>query len=234
MLVELDATNARADGASVSEQLGTALSEERRTQALRDGDRVEQAGGRCRSHRQAAQPQRDVASGQRAASGRMGGHHRQARQTRLPSRRRSRPNWRPCASCIAKLETTMPIARQREADFKSLSEQGFMSSHAGQDRTRERIELERDLATQRARLGRGAGRAARKPSHARGRLPRGNPARIERAPCPGRPQAPAADAGAGQGRAARPADPARGAGGRHGAAAGRAHRRAAWSRRRRC
>jgi hemolysin D len=53
---------------------------------------------------------------------------------------------------IAQLEATLPIAQQREADFKRLAEQGFMSSHAGQDRTRERIEQERDLATQRARL----------------------------------------------------------------------------------
>ena len=30
--------------------------------------------------------------------------------------------------------------------FKRLADQGFMSSHAGQDRTRERIEQERDLA----------------------------------------------------------------------------------------
>lgn len=53
---------------------------------------------------------------------------------------------------VAKLETTVPLAQQREADFKKLAEQGFMAGHAGQDRTRERIELERDLITQRARL----------------------------------------------------------------------------------
>jgi hemolysin D len=53
---------------------------------------------------------------------------------------------------VAKLETTVPLARQREADFKKLTDQGFVAGHAGQDRTRERIELERDLATQRARL----------------------------------------------------------------------------------
>lgn len=51
-----------------------------------------------------------------------------------------------------KLETTLPLARQREEDFRKLADQGFMAHHAGQDRTRERIELERDLATQRARL----------------------------------------------------------------------------------
>ena len=53
---------------------------------------------------------------------------------------------------LAKLEATLPLAQQREADFRALSEQGFVAGHAGQDRTRERIELERDLATQRARL----------------------------------------------------------------------------------
>ena len=52
---------------------------------------------------------------------------------------------------IAKLEATLPIARQREQDFQALTAQGFMSGHANQDRTRERIELERDLATQQAR-----------------------------------------------------------------------------------
>lgn len=52
---------------------------------------------------------------------------------------------------IGKLEATLPIARQREQDFQALTAQGFMSGHANQDRTRERIELERDLATQQAR-----------------------------------------------------------------------------------
>ncbi|MFG6490052.1 HlyD family type I secretion periplasmic adaptor subunit [Roseateles sp. BYS78W] len=53
---------------------------------------------------------------------------------------------------VAKLQTTLPLAQQREKDFKSLTDQGFVAHHAGQDRTRERIELERDLATSQARL----------------------------------------------------------------------------------
>lgn len=56
------------------------------------------------------------------------------------------------ALLIDKLETTLPLARQREADFRTLSEQGFVAGHAGQDRTRERIEMEKDLATSRAKL----------------------------------------------------------------------------------
>ncbi len=53
---------------------------------------------------------------------------------------------------IAKLQATLPLAQAREADFKRLVGEGFISSHATQDKTRERIELERDLATQQARL----------------------------------------------------------------------------------
>jgi hemolysin D len=53
---------------------------------------------------------------------------------------------------IAKLEATVPMAQTREADFKRLVGEGFISSHATQDKTRERVELERDLTVQRARL----------------------------------------------------------------------------------
>jgi hemolysin D len=67
---------------------------------------------------------------------------------------------------IHKLEATLPIARQREADFRSMADQGFMASHAGQDRTRERIEQERDLAAQRARLNE-ANAALKETEHAR-------------------------------------------------------------------
>jgi hemolysin D len=55
-------------------------------------------------------------------------------------------------AALAKLEDTLPLARQREADIQGLAAQGFVAGHAGQDRTRERIELERDLATQAARI----------------------------------------------------------------------------------
>ncbi len=53
---------------------------------------------------------------------------------------------------LAKLQATLPLARQREADVSSLAAQGFMALHLGQDRMRERLELERDLATQQARV----------------------------------------------------------------------------------
>ena len=53
---------------------------------------------------------------------------------------------------MSKLETTVPLAQTRETDFKKLVVEGFISSHATQDKTRERIELELDLTTQRAHL----------------------------------------------------------------------------------
>jgi hemolysin D len=53
---------------------------------------------------------------------------------------------------VAKLSATVPMAQTREADFKKLVEQGFVSSHMTQDKTRERVELERDLSTTQARL----------------------------------------------------------------------------------
>ena len=55
-------------------------------------------------------------------------------------------------AAIGKLQSTLPMAQTREADYKNLVGEGFISSHATQDKTRERVELERDLATQRARL----------------------------------------------------------------------------------
>jgi hemolysin D len=53
---------------------------------------------------------------------------------------------------IAKIEVTLPLAAQREKDVARLVSEGFMAGHTGQDRTRERLELERDLATLHARM----------------------------------------------------------------------------------
>ncbi len=52
---------------------------------------------------------------------------------------------------VAKLKATLPIAQKREADFKTLVEQGFVKGHDSEDRMRVRIEMEQDLATYRAR-----------------------------------------------------------------------------------
>jgi hemolysin D len=145
VLVELDATEAKADRASVQEQLDAAESELRRTslllQALRQGaaprlsgdDGIDASGG---EHAQLLAEWQDIS----------------ARLAKFAAERaRREAEWRTVQAMTAKLEATLPIARQREADVQRLVDQGFMSGHAGQDRSRERIELERDLATQQAR-----------------------------------------------------------------------------------
>lgn len=141
VLVELDATNASADGASVQEQLAAAVSEERRTTALLAALATGRSPARHAEAdaREAAQLQaewQDVAA--------------KLAKLRAEQARRE-AEIETVREMVSKLEATLPLAKQREADFKRLSDEGFMASHAGQDRMRERIEQERDLATQRAR-----------------------------------------------------------------------------------
>lgn len=52
---------------------------------------------------------------------------------------------------VARVEATLPMAMARESDYENLVKQGFVSSHATQDRRRERVELEQELATLRAK-----------------------------------------------------------------------------------
>ncbi|MBN9204804.1 HlyD family type I secretion periplasmic adaptor subunit [Methylibium petroleiphilum] len=157
VLVELDATNATADQASVQEQLASVVSEELRTTALLSA---------LRTNRAPALPPSPAPAGEGRGEG---GIHTErtsittqlqaewqditARLAKLAAERaRREAELVTVRALIAKLEATLPIAMQREADFRRLTEQGFVSSHAGQDRTRERVEQESDLAMQRARL----------------------------------------------------------------------------------
>ena len=155
VLVELDATNASADGASVQEQLSAMVSEERRTTALmtalNTGKRPTlpppapfglslSKPAQSTAARDSAQLQaewQDITAKLAKLSA-----EQARREAEIATVRQT----------IAKLEATLPIAQQREADFKRLTDEGFIAGHAGQDRMRERIEQERDLATQRARL----------------------------------------------------------------------------------
>ncbi|HET9976700.1 MAG TPA: HlyD family type I secretion periplasmic adaptor subunit [Burkholderiaceae bacterium] len=137
VLIELDATAAKADQTSVAEQLKAADSELQRTAALLD----------ALSTRRAPRPT-PLDAAQLSAEW----QDIAARLAKLDAERvRREAEAATVGEAIAKLEATIPLARQREADVKGLAEQGFMNHHAGQDRARERIELERDLALQRAR-----------------------------------------------------------------------------------
>jgi hemolysin D len=144
VLIELDPTMANADKASVQEQLDAATSEQQRTAALLralagpaaagiDGAAVAGAANRL----QLLAEWQDI----RARLGKFDAEiaHRKAEIATV-------------RQTVAKFDATVPMAQTREQDFKKLVTDGFMSSHATQDKTRERVELERDLATQQARL----------------------------------------------------------------------------------
>lgn len=53
---------------------------------------------------------------------------------------------------VTKLEQTLPIAKQRERDFRNLVEKNFVAKHEHLEREQARIEQEGDLANQRSRL----------------------------------------------------------------------------------
>jgi hemolysin D len=154
VLVELDATNASADGASVQEQLSATVSEQRRTTALLNALHARTLSvhllplplgeGRGEGGLQHEQTNSQLHSEWQDITAKLN------KLSAEQSRRRA--EIATVRETINKLEATLPLAQQREADFKRLTDEGFVSGHAGQDRRRERIEQERDLAMQRARL----------------------------------------------------------------------------------
>lgn len=142
VLVELDATAASADRENVAEQLATAQAESQRARLLLaalDGQRAP------RIEQGTPAQTRALIEAEWADIG--------ARIARLDAEiARRQAEAATLRAALAKLEDTLPLARQRESDIQGLAVQGFIAGHAGQDRTRERIELERDLATQGARI----------------------------------------------------------------------------------
>ncbi len=146
VLVELDPTNAQADQQSVQEQLKAADADLRRAQALLSA---------ITGTKPAALPALPPGEGGGEGNAHLQSEWQdiQARLAKLDAEHARRgAEAATVREAIAKLDATLPLARQREADFKGLAAQGFINQHAGQDRTRERIEQERDLATQQARL----------------------------------------------------------------------------------
>ena len=168
VLVELDATITNADTTSLQEQLNAAAIDEERAVALMaalksgkaptlsTGDSPYPAANRAETPAAttAATATRATLTGPTAVTQMQAEWlDISARLSRLRAEQaRREAEIATVRELIAKLEATLPIAQQREADIQGLANQGFVAGHAGQDRTRERIEQERDLATQRARL----------------------------------------------------------------------------------
>ncbi|MDO9198671.1 HlyD family type I secretion periplasmic adaptor subunit [Rhodoferax sp.] len=149
VLVELDPTMASADKASVQEQRKASASEVMRTRALLqslsnsklltpilrglEADLINDSATQA----QLQSEWQDVSA-------------RLAKLDAEATRRQA--EMATVKETIAKLEATVPMAQTREADYRRLVDQGYISGHATQDKTRERVELERDLGVQRARL----------------------------------------------------------------------------------
>ena len=158
VLVELDATNAEADGATLADQWRAAASDEQRSTAMLaalalnrppvlEGHTAKPAG---EPPDPGPGPEADPhARSQLQAEWADVSAHLARLQSEVARRDAQIATAR---AAIARLDATLPLARQREADVKGLSAQGFMSGHAGQDRERERIVIEQDLLTERARL----------------------------------------------------------------------------------
>ena len=163
-LVELDATSAQADRSVARDQMHAGLSEVLRARALTESLRNTAPGSPTQARAAdatlgkptAVWPGDWSAIEAAAAHAQMQAEWRDiaARLVRLASEAsRRQAEIATAQELVGKLETTVPLALVRETDFRKLVEQGYISGHATQDKTRERVELERDLATQRARLG---------------------------------------------------------------------------------
>ena len=149
-LIDLDATDAHADSQRAGSDRTAALSEALRTRALLaalQGGHVPQLAsvpadaGWTKSDDQEARQQlatewADITA--KIAKLEAEAAHRKAEIATVDEQ-------------IGKLQATLPMLRVRESDFKALSEQGYVAAHDTQDRARERVEMERDLATVQAR-----------------------------------------------------------------------------------
>jgi hemolysin D len=157
VLVELDATMATADRVNVQEQLDSVVSEEQRTASMLKAfgsgaalpERMEAMPVRPGAAPRWLAPVADTAQAQLRSEW----QDILAKFSKFDAEMaRRQAELMTVNETIAKLETTIPLALARENDYKKLVDQGYVSGHATQDKTRERIELERDLSTQRARL----------------------------------------------------------------------------------
>jgi hemolysin D len=156
VLIELDPTSAQADNSRVTQERASALLEAWRTQALLAAMATSPAPVQAPSLPKEAN---QTGSGLNAAELAMARsqleaewHNIKAQQAKLQTDINTKTaELATVQKQVAKLEATLPMAQKREEDFGKLAKEGFVAGHAGEDRTRERIEMERDLATNRAR-----------------------------------------------------------------------------------
>ena len=162
VLVELDPTMAQADRNAVHEQYLLALGEALRAQALLKAlDNVASSFVQAQLPNLPPEQARQVALlSSTQAFAIQQSQQLQAQWQDIRSKHaklqaegaRKRAELETARQLLTKLETTLPLSQQRERDFETLVKHGFVANHTSQDRQRERLELELDLATQKAKV----------------------------------------------------------------------------------
>ncbi|MCC7183409.1 MAG: HlyD family type I secretion periplasmic adaptor subunit [Rhodocyclaceae bacterium] len=148
VLIELDATTTTADTTRIANELTVARLQAARAKALLAAIATGRAAilTDLRGIDQAR-----LAQEQRVLDGQYGEY--QAKLARVDAEIVKREaELRSTREIVRKLEQTVPIARQRALDFKSLAEKNFISKHGYLEKEQARIEQEADLATQQSRI----------------------------------------------------------------------------------
>lgn len=148
VLIDLDATTAQADQDRVQSDLGVALLQVARGQAMLA---ALDSGRSLMLTRPNGVDDAKFAEAQRLLAGQMA--EVSAKQSRIEAETAKREaELRSTQELVRKLEQTLPIANQRAQDFKNLVDQNFVSKHGYLEREQARIEQEGDLANLRSRL----------------------------------------------------------------------------------
>jgi hemolysin D len=148
VLVELDATVARADSTRSANDLATAQLQSARSRALL----AALASGRApRIESPSGIGVERVAQEQRILDGQYDEYLARAQRIDAEIAKREAER-RSTEEIVRKLEQTVPIARQRAEDFKGLVDKNFISKHGYLEKEQVRIEQEADLQTQKSRL----------------------------------------------------------------------------------
>jgi hemolysin D len=155
VLIELDPTTAQADNSRVTEERSGALSEAWRTEALILAMGKHHEGKPPTLPAKAVKPDSgltptDLAMAQSQLEAEW--QDTKAQLAKLEADvDAKRAEVDTVREQIAKINATLPILKKRESDYAPLANEGLVSRHDGEDRTRARLEMEQDLATLRAR-----------------------------------------------------------------------------------
>lgn len=155
VLIELDPTSAKADNSRVAQERAGALSEAWRTQAMLAALDKKSKVKTPSLPAEASQPDSGLSGNElNMARNQLDAEWQdiKAQQAKLQAEIDTKAaELETVREQVAKLKATLPMAQKREEDFNKLAKEGFVAAHAGEDRTRARVEMEQDLSTYRAR-----------------------------------------------------------------------------------